>query len=398
MERIARGWKAAAAGGAVLTVLAQTKPDDAISNIAAWAKLVGIDQLPRFLVQPHADFVATVFGIFVVVISVFMWRREVRHIHHKEITAQSKGAASMEMDVHRAPQMPTLPSPDHLQEALAKRQDEWFAERMFPRPGASPSPSDTWFRRGIEDHIENQSLDRKAKWEAERQPKRDTPLKQALTYAVLGDWDEHNIIDLAKHSQGIADANIRFQQLALDGSLHAWGKRGSLGSSALYELIPSDHWRDYEVMDHYILMGEPSTSERNPWRKTEGGDYYLDVQVSRAEFEREWPHSRGLDVATVISPMARKINPKKERQRDLITQGRDIAFGYTHEAPEEGFRAYLEGQRAYADIRPHLSPEYLVKLTAPRTVYVKAQGAKYEPLVDSFLREIDRLEREWNLA
>jgi len=90
-----------------------------------------------------------------------------------------------------------------------------------------------------------------------------------------------------------------------------------------------------------------------------------------------------------------KPNPKKERQRDLITQGRNIAFGYTHENPEGGFRAYLEGQRAYADIRPHLSEEYRAKLHAQRTLYAQADGAKYETLVQWFLDEIDRLEREW---
>jgi hypothetical protein len=88
---------------------------------------------------------------------------------------------------------------------------------------------------------------------------------------------------------------------------------------------------------------------------------------------------------------------EKERRRALIKTGRDLAFGYCHGDQEETFREYLEGQRGYADIRPHLSEKYRRKLEAQRVAYADPQGAKYPTLVQWFLDDLDRLEKEWGL-
>lgn len=86
-----------------------------------------------------------------------------------------------------------------------------------------------------------------------------------------------------------------------------------------------------------------------------------------------------------------------KRRRELIKTGRDLAFGYCHGDQGDTFREYLEGQRGYADIRPHLSDDYKRKLEARRTAYVDPDGAKYPTLVKWFLDELDRLEKEWRL-
>ncbi len=104
MERIAPGWKALGVGGAAVTVLAQTKPEEAISNIAAWAKLIGWEHMPSFLMTPRIDLIATVLGLGVLVLSLVMWRRQVVHVHHKELTSQSHVTISVGTVVHRAPQ------------------------------------------------------------------------------------------------------------------------------------------------------------------------------------------------------------------------------------------------------------------------------------------------------
>ena len=105
MERIAPGWKALGVGGAAVTVLAQTKPEEAISNIAAWAKLVGLEHMPSFLMTPRIDLLATVSGLCVVALALFMWRRQVVRVHHKEFLAQSKADASLSIVVHRASEL-----------------------------------------------------------------------------------------------------------------------------------------------------------------------------------------------------------------------------------------------------------------------------------------------------
>jgi hypothetical protein len=88
---------------------------------------------------------------------------------------------------------------------------------------------------------------------------------------------------------------------------------------------------------------------------------------------------------------------EKERRRALIKTGRDLAFGYCDGDQEETFREYLEGQRGYSDIRPHLSQDYRRKLEAVRMTYADADGARYPSLVQWFLDDLDRLEEEWGL-
>lgn len=89
---------------------------------------------------------------------------------------------------------------------------------------------------------------------------------------------------------------------------------------------------------------------------------------------------------------------KRKRRRELIDQARRLAIIYTKgETGEDSFRSYLEATQTYAALRSHLNPKYLEKLNAPRTLYAQADGARYHPLVDWFLAELDRLEREWRL-
>lgn len=87
----------------------------------------------------------------------------------------------------------------------------------------------------------------------------------------------------------------------------------------------------------------------------------------------------------------------QKRRREMIAECRDLAHQFTVGTTDKSFRVFLEEQRVYADIRSHLSANYLKKLNAPRTLYAKAGGAKYDTLVQWFLDDIDRLEKDWDL-
>lgn len=90
---------------------------------------------------------------------------------------------------------------------------------------------------------------------------------------------------------------------------------------------------------------------------------------------------------------------ERDRKRSLIDQGRTFAATYTQgRTGHESFRHYLEGTKSYPALRGHLSKEYLAKLNDGRTSYAMAAGARYEPLVEWFLDELDRLERDWDLT
>lgn len=90
---------------------------------------------------------------------------------------------------------------------------------------------------------------------------------------------------------------------------------------------------------------------------------------------------------------------KPKLAEELIAAGRDWAHEFTESANGDsfGFRSFLEGKRLFADLRPHLTPEYIGKLNAQRTSYATADGAKYPTLVSWFLDELDRLAGEWGL-
>jgi hypothetical protein len=89
---------------------------------------------------------------------------------------------------------------------------------------------------------------------------------------------------------------------------------------------------------------------------------------------------------------------ERQRKRDLIDRGRSLAATYTQgRAGGMVWRDYLERTATYAALRGHLSRDYLEKLNAARVAYARGDGANYEPLVEWFLDDLDRLEREWKL-
>ncbi|MDV2495487.1 MAG: hypothetical protein RX316_04665 [bacterium] len=57
-----------------MTLAATIKPEDAISNLAAWAKYIGISKIPSWLATKTADMWAIVIGGILILISLFMLR------------------------------------------------------------------------------------------------------------------------------------------------------------------------------------------------------------------------------------------------------------------------------------------------------------------------------------
>lgn len=103
-----------------------------------------------------------------------------------------------------------------------------------------------------------------------------------------------------------------------------------------------------------------------------------------------------------ILPSGAGRNPTDDtdlaRKRKLIDAARGLASRYASDPPDASFRQFLEGTRTYASIRGHLSQTYLDKLNASRTAYLSDGAGKYEPLVEWFLDDLDRLERKWGLS
>jgi hypothetical protein len=88
----------------------------------------------------------------------------------------------------------------------------------------------------------------------------------------------------------------------------------------------------------------------------------------------------------------------RERRQKLLDRARSLATHYAQGGVDQPFRAYLEGTPTYAALRGHLSRKYLSLLQEQRVLHAVADGALYDPLIEGFLSELDRLERKWGLA
>jgi hypothetical protein len=117
-------------------------------------------------------------------------------------------------------------------------------------------------------------------------PVRDVGLAEALAYAELGQWGK-SFFDAASAAMNEANEQLeRFRQLAHDGVLTVWGKRTENG---VFQLIPKDHWIDHHVEWFDLLRGKARTENvRNTHAEP-----ISELMVSKAEFEREWPHAQG---------------------------------------------------------------------------------------------------------
>jgi hypothetical protein len=81
---------------------------------------------------------------------------------------------------------------------------------------------------------------------------------------------------------------------------------------------------------------------------------------------------------------------KKDRRRALIAGGRDVVARFRAEQPSDPFETWARRQREYLDIQPHLGAEY--------DRWVVRNADRDSSLADGeFLRELVRLEKEWDL-
>jgi len=115
---------------------------------------------------------------------------------------------------------------------------------------------------------------------------RDIALADALAYAVTGKWDRQSLWE----TEGEPIANVgnelkRFEQLACDGLLQAWGMRHpNLGP---YVKIRADYWDGHHI--HFMDLFREKAGASS-YTHVDTNREYFDVMVSSAQFEKYWPH------------------------------------------------------------------------------------------------------------
>jgi len=87
---------------------------------------------------------------------------------------------------------------------------------------------------------------------------------------------------------------------------------------------------------------------------------------------------------------------RRSRRRKILNEARQMAASHELQTRWD-WRQTTRYSHAFADIRPHLSDEYMKRLAAVRTFQATEEGMP-EPLVSGFLDELDRLERDWKLS
>jgi hypothetical protein len=117
--------------GATVTVAAQTKPEDAISNIGGWLKLIGVDQMPDFLATTQTDLWFTAGGLLLVLVAGANWfyrRRRARlsfpNIVYVDEDNQPIQEKPKETVWERIENQPPAPSPDTLLGKMRKQTHE----------------------------------------------------------------------------------------------------------------------------------------------------------------------------------------------------------------------------------------------------------------------------------
>ena len=184
--------------------------------------------------------------------------------------------------------LPAISSePDYLRGELAKRKAVAFADAIYGQ--RKPTATDHFFdevnravRRVGPAHLGLEEAKREF-WTRKREPIRNATLSEGLAFAALGEWGK-TFYDAV--IAGLVPSNeplIQFRQLAHDGTLSAWGKRSENG---IFQLIPNEHWVDHNVEWFDLMRGTARTE--NVTHTTP--DPFLEIMVSRVQFEKEWPN------------------------------------------------------------------------------------------------------------
>lgn len=284
-----------AAGGLGALVLgaAQTRPEDAISNLAGWLELLGVNNVPSFLATTEADNWGTVVGITLVALSALWWpwRRQSR---------QGKQQTGIWL---------TGEGLDHLKVSAVK--SPLFETKFFPQ---DPPKKRSAFHRLIngswEDAADKVLADKVAKEETERAAQHAYEIEKARQRAI----------DEATQKHSIERAMAEIQSKWFDEQPRRNDRRAELREERRLKELESDKHRramisacrDIVHLFHETQMPEPfgiylkknrAFLDIQPFL---GNEYWKGV-LGRAELEgvqNEAPH-RDYEAAMFLRELAR---------------------------------------------------------------------------------------------
>jgi hypothetical protein len=99
---------------------------------------------------------------------------------------------------------------------------------------------------------------------------------------------------------------------------------------------------------------------------------------------------------SALSPEAYEAQYRHRQM--LLARGRDLAHRFSTDIGQRNFRRFLEADRVFPEIRPHLSRAFFKILNFWPEDRPSRWAAVSAAQAQSFLDEIDRIEREWGLS
>jgi hypothetical protein len=112
--------------------------------------------------------------------------------------------------------------------------------------------------------------------------RRDKPMREALMFAVTGQWGGDPWTDGGGQLGAISTVLESVRQLAADGAITVWGKANN---HDVWQEIDRRYW-----INHYIdILDVLRSNTRTKAHNTLGNEpLFTDLAVSRAEFEAQW--------------------------------------------------------------------------------------------------------------
>jgi hypothetical protein len=248
-----------AGAGTLLIAAAQTKPEDAASNIAGWLRVLGIDQAPMLFSSQSADAWATLLGGVLIVLAIVLFA--LRKRRKRPFDAKSLASRPSAQSVARA--TPTTRQPTAMDRVLEEYEplSRWALANARAREAGAIN---------------------------RRTPDRDTHIKEALWYAITGDWDAGAGSMLFGNAHRLDAVIDRFREAAIDGELRVWGMRQDDG---LYQLIEPSFWESNTVDRAALFAFMGAGASTQALNGDETGEEFSGIMVNRAEVEGVWPHA-----------------------------------------------------------------------------------------------------------
>jgi len=119
----------------------------------------------------------------------------------------------------------------------------------------------------------------------------DASVWHAIAYAFTGQWEPAKFweADLGSHLESLHEVVDALEERAHNGLIHIWGRPSGSGRPVQ---VPAEFWTHGKI----DVQGMVSNPNSPPWTRKYGAfdpSHYVDLQVNKAEIEREWPHPPG---------------------------------------------------------------------------------------------------------